>query len=149
LIAAHRSIRLARMFGFGANLLSLLLLAFGWSFRSYIFLLFFLGGIGLARGGGRFLHHNLPAMLIESSKPPTDFELGAASATGLYSLEGLKSVGTALPAEYALALDTLAFVCTYGKKNCLTDAMYSGQPLTLGKIAGLVGGKLREGVVRC
>ena len=36
-----------------------------------------------------------------------------------------------------------------GKRNCLTNEMYSGEPLSLGKIVRLVGGKLSEGVVRC
>lgn len=146
LMSAHRSIRLARMFGVGANLLALLLLVFGFGIRSYTFLFFFLGGIGLARGGGRLVHNNLPAMLLESSKPPTDFELGVTG--GLYCIDGLKNFSTAFAAEWALALDSLAFTCTYGKKNCLTDQMYSG-PLSLGKIAGLVWGKVSEGVFRC
>ena len=63
-------------------------------------------------------------------------------------MDGVKDFGASWGAEYALALDSLAFVCTYGKKNCLTNDMYHGQ-LTLGKITGLVVGKLREGVIRC
>ena len=35
-----------------------------------------------------------------------------------------------------------------GKRNCLTNEMYSGE-LSLGKVVRLVGGKLSEGVVRC
>ena len=34
-------------------------------------------------------------------------------------------------------------------RSCLTNDMYSGDALTLGKITSLVWSKLREGVVRC
>ena len=92
-------------------------------------------------------------MLIESPKPPTDAEIERAGGAGLYCVEGVKNISTALPLEYSLALDSLAFTCTYGKKNCLTNDMYSsnagGGPPTLGKITGLVWGKVREGVFRC
>ena len=71
-----------------------------------------------------------------------------ASASGLFSADGVKNFGPSFSSEYELALDSLAFLCTYGKKNCLTDKMYYG-PLSLGKIVGLVAGKLREGVTRC
>jgi hypothetical protein len=47
-----------------------------------------------------------------------------------------------------VALENLAFVCTYGKRNCLTGRMYTGE-LSLGKISGLVWSKLREGVTQC
>ena len=83
-----------------------------------------------------------------SPKPPTDAEMAAAAAAGLYCVEGVKNFGASLASEWALALDSLAFVCTYGKKNCLTNDMYRGE-LSLGKITGLVWGKLREGVIRC
>ena len=33
-----------------------------------------------------------------------------------------------------MCLDSLAFACTYGKKNCLTTDMYRGE-LSLGKVA--------------
>ena len=113
---AHRSIRLARMFGFGVNLVALLLLALGLGWRTVVVV--FLAGVGLARGGGRICHNALPDMLIETSRPPTDAEIESAGREGLYSLEGAKQFSTALASEYALALDSLAFVCTYGKKNC-------------------------------
>ena len=113
---AHRSIRLARMFGFGVNLVALLLLALGLGWRTVVVV--FLAGVGLARGGGRICHNALPDMLIETSRPPTDAEIESAGREGLYSLEGAKRFSTALASEYALALDSLAFVCTYGKKNC-------------------------------
>ena len=59
---------------------------------------------------------------------------------------GLRKAGRRT--EWAASLENLAFVCTYGKKNCLTGDMYRGE-LSLGKICSLVGAKLREGVVRC
>ena len=135
------------MFAVGACLLSVLLLALGVGWR--VALVFFLLSVGFARAGGGLLHGLLPPMLIEAgAKPPTQPEMDAAAAQGLFCLEGAKQGGAALAAEYALALDSLAFVCTYGKKNCLTDKMYHG-PLTMGKIVGLVWGKVSEGVFRC
>ena len=56
--------------------------------------------------------------------------------------------GAAWALEWESALESLAFACTYGKKNCLTPQMFAG-PLTLAKVCRLVGGKLSEGVVRC
>ena len=50
--------------------------------------------------------------------------------------------------EYDSALECLAFACTYGKQNCLTNDMYSGD-LSLGKIWTLVSAKLKEGVIKC
>jgi len=146
LLSAHRSIRLARMFAVGLHLLTVLCLVLGCG--RYTIGLLFLGGLGLARGGGAFLHGLLPPMLLEAQQPPTAEQMAAAATVGLYSLSGVKDFGNSAPQEWALALDSLAFVCTYGKKNCLTDAMYSGE-LSLGKITGLVWGKLREGVIRC
>jgi len=88
-------------------------------------------------------------MLIEAGvKEPTEAEIAAAAASGLFCVDGVKNFGASFAAEYALALDSLAFVCTYGKKNCLTGDMYQGEQ-SLGKIVGLVWGKLREGVIRC
>jgi len=147
LLSAHRSIRLARALGLASCFVACLLLVFGFGWRTLA--VFSLGGVGFARAGATLLHGVLPPMLIEAgAKPPKDTEIASAAASGLFCVEGLKSIGTSYAGEYALALDSLAFVCTYGKKNCLTDSMYSGE-LTLGKIVGLVGGKLREGVIRC
>merc|ERR1712205_158550 len=101
-----------------------------------------------ARGGGGLLHSFLPAMLHEGSRPPTAEEVAQLANVGLFSLDGLKQFGVSVGAEWALALDSLAWCCTYGKKNCLTDQMFAGEPLSLGKILGLVWGKLREGVIR-
>ena len=79
-----------------------------------------LGGVGLGRGGGALLHGLLPTMLVDTARPPTAAEMTAAAAVGLYSVEGVKTVGASLASEWSLALDSLAFVCTYGKKNCLS-----------------------------
>ena len=147
LLSAHRSIRLARALGLAIAMFAavLLLLGVGWRVGAIVFL----GAIGFARAGAAFLHGALPPMLIEAgAKPPTDAEVASAASAGLFCLDGVKDFGASWGAEYALALDSLAFVCTYGKKNCLTNDMYHGQ-LTLGKITGLVVGKLREGVIRC
>jgi len=135
------------MFGFGANLLAILCLVLGCG--RYTVGILLLGGIGLARAGGQFVHNLLPPMLLEKPTPPTGAEIASAASAGLYCMEGAKSLGTSVSAEYALALDSLAFTCTYGQKNCLTTDMYRGGPPSLGKILGLVGGKLREGIIRC
>ena len=146
LVAAHRSIKLARSFGLACVALGLLLLIMG-AGRTAVGV-FVLGGIGMARAGAGLLHGALPSMLHESNRPPTAEEIALSSSVGLFSLDGLKNVGESLGAEYALALDSLAWCCSYGKKNCLTDQMYAGE-LSLGKICALVWGKLREGVIRC
>ena len=87
-------------------------------------------------------------MLRETERPPSKEEMDAAAGAGLYCVAGVRNFGPNLASEWVMALESLAFVCTYGKKNCLTNEMYRGE-LSLGKIAGLVWGKLREGVVRC
>jgi hypothetical protein len=133
LLSAHRSIRLARMFGFGANLLAILCLVLGCG--RYTVGILLLGGIGLARAGGQFVHNLLPPMLLEKPTPPTGAEIASAASAGLYCMEGAKSLGTSVSAEYALALDSLAFTCTYGQKNCLTTVR---RPLAL---AGRTGQK--------
>ena len=146
--SVHRSIKLGRAIGLAATFLSILFLVLGFGWRTV--LIVFLGGVGVARGGGRLVHGIVPAMLIESgAKPPTDTEIAAAQNAGLFCVEGVKTFGASFGGEYALALDSLAFVCTYGKKNCLTDKMYDSRELTLGKIFGLVWGKVSEGVFRC
>lgn len=136
LLATHRSIRLARSLGLAAGLVAALFFMLGLAgWRTGGVLL--LAGVGLARGGGAFLHGVIPATLVETSRPPSSAELAAAASLGLYSVEGLKSSGASFSAEYSVALDSLAFACTYGKKNCLTGDMFSGE-LSLGKILGLV-----------
>lgn len=147
LLSAHRTIRLGRAIGLAACALSLLLLALGVGWRVAVVCL--LLAVGFSRAGAAVLHGLLPPTLIEAgAKPPTDAEIATSSSMGLFCVDGVKNFGASLSAEYDLALDSLAFVCTYGKKNCLTDKMYHG-PITLGKIVGLVVGKLREGVVQC
>lgn len=113
-MSAHRSIRLARMFGFAANLLAVLCLILGCG--RYTIGFFLVGGIGLARAGGRFVHGLLPPILLEKTAPPTDAEIAAASNAGLYCVAGAKDFANSVVAEYALALDSLAFTCTYGNK---------------------------------
>ena len=129
LTSAHRSIRLARSLGLALVLLACLLLLLGVGWRVCVFTV--LGGIGMARGGGALLHGLLPGTLVEVARPPTATEMTAASAVGLWCPAGLKTFGASSEAEYNLALDSLAFCCTYGRKNCLTDAMYSGPPMPL------------------
>jgi hypothetical protein len=68
LIGAHRSIKLARSFGFASAAVGMLLLLFG-AGRMTV-LLFVLGGIGLARGGAALMHGLLPGMLIEIRVDP-------------------------------------------------------------------------------
>ena len=110
LIGAHRSIKLARSFGFASAAVGMLLLLFG-AGRMTV-LLFVLGGIGLARGGAALMHGLMPGMLIESPRPPTPDEMARASAVGIFSLEGVKTFGVSLGAEYMLALDSLAWCST-------------------------------------
>ena len=145
LLSQHRTIKLARSLGFTLAISSPILLLLGFTRVAIVVLL---GGVGLARGGGALLHNVLPPMLQETSRPPTDSEVASGADVGLFSAQGLSAFGACWGAECGLALDSLAYVCTYGKKNCLTSDMYRGD-LTLGKITGLVWGKLREGVVRC
>jgi len=147
LLSAHRSIRLSRSLGLLVGGLSVVLLAIGAGWRTGLICL--LGGVGLARGGGALLHGLLPAMLVDTARPPTAEEMAAAATVGLYSVEGVKNFGASLTSEWSLTLDSLAYVCTYGKKNCLTGQMFDHEPLSLGKITRLVWSKLREGVVRC
>ena len=53
-----------------------------------------------------------------------------------------------IEAEWFVALESLAFCCTYSKTNCLTTAMYA-EPLSLHRVTQLVWNKLREGVIKC
>ena len=104
-------------------------------------------GAGLARGGGAWLHGVVPDMLREG-KPPTPEQM-AAAAPVLFGPHGVQNGGASLSFAWELMLENLAYTCTYGRKNCLTDKIYGSGPLTLGKIVGPVAGKLSEGVVRC
>jgi hypothetical protein len=141
--SAHRSVRLARSLGLGVAMVAVLVP--GLVFRSATWTaLPLLAGLALARSGGPWLHGILPAMLLEGPPPAAP---AVASGGALASPRAILD-GRAWAEEWEVALENLAFVCTYGKKNCLTGQMYSG-PLSLGKICSLVGGKLSEGVVRC
>jgi len=102
--------------------------------------------IFFALRGGAWLHSVIPPMLQEGS-PPSDAELASAS-TGIFSLQGLSSLSVSLQEEWDVAIENLAFGCTYGKRNCITSAMYDGK-ITLRKIVSLVGEKLGQGVLVC
>ena len=123
---------------------NLAFLLFG-SWRAAVVLM--LVGAGLARGGGAWLHGVVPDMLREG-KPPTPEQM-AAAAPVLFGPHGVQNGGASLSFAWELMLENLAYTCTYGRKNCLTDKIYGSGPLTLGKIVGPVAGKLSEGVVRC
>ena len=104
-------------------------------------------GIVLARSGGAWLHNQLPPMYVEG-KQPSEADVAMSAGLGLFSPAVLQDPSLSFKVEYEVMLENLAFLCTYGKRNCLTGQMYSGE-LSLGKIASLVWGKLSEGTVRC
>jgi hypothetical protein len=143
--SAHRTVQLAHSSGcvLCATGLTLLMLLSRSSGSVYGALLL-LAGVGLARGGGTWLHSVLPAMLREGA-PPKSTEL--AVDDGLFAGKGPFD-SNAWAQEGQVALESLAWCCTYGKKNCLTSDMYRGD-LSLGKVWRLVYGKLSEGIVRC
>jgi len=145
LVVAHRSIRLAHSFGCAACILALLLLVIWSSLRWGCVLS--VAGVALARYGGAWLHRIMPVMWKEGTEPSPK-EVSDAADLGVFSLEGVKNLGESLRLENQVALENLAFLCTYGKKNCLTQAMYSG-PLSYGKVLSLVWSKLSGGTVRC
>mmetsp|Transcript_17125 Transcript_17125/g.28680 ORF Transcript_17125/g.28680 Transcript_17125/m.28680 type:complete len:216 (+) Transcript_17125:21-668(+) len=141
LVVAHRTVQLAHSAGcvlLALGLLTVLL----WS--ALIGVCVILSAVALARSGALWLHGVLPTMLVEGA-PPKPFEL--AVNNGIFSASGVFDPN-AWAVERQVALESLAYVCTYGKKNCLTTQMYTGD-LSLGKIWRLVYGKLSEGVVRC
>ena len=142
---AHRSIKLAHMAGIIGQFIALLAFLLFGSWRAAVVLM--LVGAGLARGGGAWLHGVVPDMLREG-KPPTPEQM-AAAAPVLFGPHGVQNGGASLSFAWELMLENLAYTCTYGRKNCLTDKIYGSGPLTLGKIVGPVAGKLSEGVVRC
>lgn len=102
----------------------------------------------ITRRCARYPDTSAPPPQIESQQPPAPKEMATAAANSLFSLGGLRQPLPAFETEYEVLLENLAFACTYGRRNCLTSSMYSGE-LSLGKIVRLVGGKLSEGVVRC
>ena len=141
--AAHRSVRLAHSLGLCVALLGLLLP--GLLLRSATWTAVLVGsGLVLARSGAVWLHGVLPQMLREGTPPPPSLKVTDGVLASPYAL--LDSDAWAVERE--VALENLAYICTYGKKNCLTSQMYSG-PLTLGKVSSLVWNKLSEGVIRC
>lgn len=144
LLRAHRTVRLGRSIGLTLLAFCAFLALVGAYTSAAIFCLV---GVSLARSGGPWLHNILPPMLHEG-QAPTEAEVTAASRHGLFSTEVLSSPLACLALEWEMCLENLAFACTYGKRNCLTSQMYSGE-LSLGKVCRLVWGKLSEGVVRC
>eukprot|EP00931_Biecheleriopsis_adriatica_P116745 TRINITY_DN92347_c0_g1_i1.p1 TRINITY_DN92347_c0_g1~~TRINITY_DN92347_c0_g1_i1.p1 ORF type:complete len:215 (-),score=46.17 TRINITY_DN92347_c0_g1_i1:34-645(-) len=145
LASAHRSVRIAHSLGLLVCFTALLLLLLV-SNRSWGMVVMLAGSV-LARAGGAFVHTWLPKLLQEGSAP-TEAEVAAGATTGFFCLNGLMDPGKSLSQEWAALLENIAFACTYGKRNCLTSQMYSGE-LSLGKICSLVYGKLSEGVIRC
>ena len=142
---APRSVRLARTGGLLLELFALLGVAlYGVGPK---LLCLSAAGVALARMGGTWLHGVLPAMLQEG-RPPSQADLETAAGLGLFSLTGMQSPSLSLGLEREIALENLAFCCTYGRRNCLTSQMYAGE-LSLGKILSLVWGKLSEGTMRC
>jgi hypothetical protein len=103
-------------------------------------------GVGLARSGGAQLHALLPAMLREGP-PPTQAQVDAAPKA-LFGQGVFASPSAVLSEEHSVLLENLAFCCSYGKTNCITNELYSGE-LSLGKICKTVGAKLAEGTLRC
>uniref|UniRef100_A0A7S1AH88 Uncharacterized protein n=1 Tax=Noctiluca scintillans TaxID=2966 RepID=A0A7S1AH88_NOCSC len=143
---AHRSIRMAHSLAVLLALFNLLLLFFTSGRHWGVNVLLLGAAVWLGRVGGALVHSILPAMLREGA-PPTDNE-NSAAFSGIFCRRGLRNPSESLHEEWSTLLENLAFACTYGKQNCLTGQMYYGE-LTLGKIVGLVWGKLREGVVQC
>ena len=121
----HRSIRLAHSLG-GILVCVALLLLLLFSSRTWG-VVFALAGVGLGRNGGGWLHGVLPAMWQEG-KAPTAAAVAAATGSGIFGLAGVKSPGTALATEWTVALENLAFLCTYGKQNCLTNQATPPRP---------------------
>lgn len=143
LVKAHRSVRLAHSLGLLSCSTGLLLgLCYvprpGLCSIGMLFM-----GFSLGHSGGTFVHGLIPEMLREDLAPA---EL--QTCDGLLCQAALVSFRWQLALEWEVFVENLAFICTYGKNNCLTSQMYSGE-LSIGKIWTLVGAKLREGVIRC
>eukprot|EP00729_Bicosta_minor_P011733 gene11733-3104_t len=140
----HRSVQLAH---FAALMLMLFGVFFGVLFASWRMLLFpTLAGAMLARAGGAWFHGVLPQMLVKGS-PPSQQEMDAA-ANLIFSLDAVKDIGPTWATASELFTENLAFCCTYGKTNCLTNEMYTGE-LSVGKCVRLAGNKLAGGTVAC
>ena len=144
---AHRSIRMAHSAGFAVCLLSAVLLLFPWVTHTKILVLcFMVGAVWLARSGGTWLHNSLLPPTLQEGPAPTAQQVEAHDK----SLFTPRLTAQALNEEWHTALDSLAWCCTYGKKNCITTAIYSqDEPLTLSKIARITWAKVSEGTFRC
>ena len=145
LLRVHRSIRLAHSFGCLGCIMGLLLLVLcsSWWWCT----LLCISGVALGRYGGAWLHRIMPVMWQEGAEPKPKAVSDAADF-GIFSLRNISNIADNLQLENQVALENLAFLCTYGKSNCITQRMYSG-PLSYGKVVGLVWSKLRDGTVRC
>lgn len=145
LLQSHSAILMARSIGTTIIFISLLLFLVYREWR--VIVAGSVVGALFARSGAEWLYSILPAMLKEGA-PPTSEAQATASSTGLYSRQVIDSPAAAISSEHRVFLHALAFVCTYGRKNCLTGQMYDGE-LSFGKIFRLVGSKLAVGTVRC
>ncbi|KAG8471075.1 hypothetical protein KFE25_009496 [Diacronema lutheri] len=144
LAKAHRSIRMAHSLALVVEVLcALSLFVFGFGTTTLCVMLL---AAGFARSGGALAHGALPSTLREGA-PPSAAEVEAA-AKGAFGPGLLSAPAAALADEYRVLVENLAFACTYGKKNCLTNDMYAGE-LSLGKVCSLVAAKLSDGTLRC
>jgi hypothetical protein len=92
------------------------------------------------------LHNSLLPPTLQEGPAPTAQQVEAHDK----SLFTPRLTAQALNEEWHTALDSLAWCCTYGKKNCITTAIYSqDEPLTLSKIARITWAKVSEGTFRC
>jgi len=150
LLSAHRSIRQAH----AISLLMILgivvlwlpiityLLGTAWRYPA----LLFCGATYQARFGAAWVHSLVPPLLREGQPPKPD-EVSQASP-GLFTLDAFQNPTGRGMEEWESFLENTAFVCTYGKTNCLTSQMYAGE-ITLGKIVSLVSDKLSQGTFAC
>jgi len=95
---------------------------------------------------GTWLHNSLLPPTLHEGAAPTEQEVTAHDK----SLFAPRLSSESFNEEWYVLLDNLAWCCTYGKKNCITTAMYSqDEPLSLGKISRITWSKVSEGVFRC
>ena len=140
LVKAPISVKLCRSLGGVIVCLALVLLCSGvlGAVRAAIVVA---GAVWFARSAA--LHASMP--FTQGMPPPTRREIESAASIGLFAGQ---LTAASLEAEWSVALESLAFCCTYGKTNCLTTAMYA-EPLSLHRVTQLVWTKLREGVIKC
>ena len=145
LLQAHRSIRMAHTLGVILFFFSAIVFIF---FRK-LAVVIAVASVCFAKYGGGRLHEVLPTIFREGRTPSSD-ELSRTSNVGVFCVSALFDPWLAIKTEYCVFLENLAWLCTYGKKNCLTSQIYSGrEQLSFGRIVSLVFAKLRSGVVMC